>query len=129
MYKETLQEPTGTGDPSNKELPASNGAGDTWDASIHRVQDVSKINRVCNAFLEALTGRQDTNLQNVVTAHVCRSPPDLDAGLSLVAKLRGKLPSVASLLIRTKRLHRGGHEPSRESRGTHLLPSGRQPTV
>jgi hypothetical protein len=31
----------------------------------------------------------DTNLQNLVTAHVCKSPPDLDAGLQLVAGLRG----------------------------------------
>lgn len=34
----------------------------------------------------------DTNLQNVVTAHVCKFPPDLDSGLQLVADLRGLSP-------------------------------------
>lgn len=48
-----------------------------------------KINRICDAFLAALRNKLDTNLQNLVTAHVCKSPPDLDAGLQLVANLRG----------------------------------------
>lgn len=49
----------------------------------------SKVNRICDAFLTVLSGRIDTNLQNLVTAHVCKSPPDLDSGLELVATLRG----------------------------------------
>ncbi|PGH27475.1 hypothetical protein AJ80_00715 [Polytolypa hystricis UAMH7299] len=48
----------------------------------------SKVNRICDAFLSVLSNKIDTNLQNLVTAHVCKSPPDLDAGLQLVAKLR-----------------------------------------
>ncbi|PGH16468.1 hypothetical protein AJ79_01799 [Helicocarpus griseus UAMH5409] len=48
----------------------------------------SKVNRICDAFLSVLSNRIDTNLQNLVTAHVCKSPPDLDSGLRLVAKLR-----------------------------------------
>jgi len=90
MYKETLQKLPEAADQTDKDLPALNGVSGTADASIHHPQVLSKINRVCNAFLEALRGRQDTNLQNIVTTHVCKSPPDLDAGLSLVAKLRGK---------------------------------------
>ncbi|OJJ41142.1 hypothetical protein ASPWEDRAFT_247455 [Aspergillus wentii DTO 134E9] len=50
----------------------------------------SKVNRICDAFLATLEKRLDTNLQNLVTAHVCKSPPDLDAGLQLVARLREK---------------------------------------
>lgn len=49
----------------------------------------SKVNAVCDAFLAVLQNRMDTNLQNLVTAHVCKSPPDLEAGLGLVAGLRG----------------------------------------
>lgn len=49
----------------------------------------SKVNRVCDAFLATLAKRMDTNLHNLVTAHVCKSPPDLEAGLQLVASLRG----------------------------------------
>ena len=47
----------------------------------------SKINRICDAFLRELR-KQSASLQNVVTAHVCKSPPDLEAGLTLVSDLR-----------------------------------------
>lgn len=49
----------------------------------------NKVNRICDAFLEALKNRMATNLQNLVTAHVCKSPPDIESGLQLVARLRG----------------------------------------
>ncbi|KAJ5812211.1 hypothetical protein N7474_008512 [Penicillium riverlandense] len=48
----------------------------------------SKVNRICDAFLAFLQNRVDTNLHNLITAHVCKSPPDLEAGLRLVARLR-----------------------------------------
>ncbi|KAE8340311.1 hypothetical protein BDV24DRAFT_63860 [Aspergillus arachidicola] len=48
----------------------------------------SKVNRICDAFLAALDKKIDTNLHNLVTAHVVKSPPDLEAGLQLVARLR-----------------------------------------
>lgn len=54
-----------------------------------------KINTICNAFLEVLQTRLDTNLQNLITAHVCKSPPDLEAGLGLVARLRTENPEQA----------------------------------
>ena len=49
-----------------------------------------KVNRICDAFLVALEKKIDTNLHNLVTAHVVKSPPDLEAGLQLVARLRGE---------------------------------------
>lgn len=54
----------------------------------------NKVNLICDAFLAALKDRMDTNLQNLVTAHVCKSPPDLEAGLSLVAHLRSTFDSL-----------------------------------
>jgi hypothetical protein len=51
----------------------------------------SKINKICNAFLATLQPRIETNLQNLITAHVCKSPPDMEAGLALAAGLRSKL--------------------------------------
>ncbi|OJK03766.1 hypothetical protein ASPACDRAFT_1863344 [Aspergillus aculeatus ATCC 16872] len=48
----------------------------------------SKVNRICDAFLSTLEKRLDTNLHNLITAYVCKSPPDLEAGLQLVARLR-----------------------------------------
>ena len=54
-----------------------------------------KVNRICNAFLKALRRRMAINLQNVITAHVCKVPPDLDAGLSEIARLRLESPEKA----------------------------------
>ncbi|QIW97385.1 hypothetical protein AMS68_002903 [Peltaster fructicola] len=48
----------------------------------------SKINHVCNAFLNCLQKQMPATLQNVITAYVCMSPPDLEAALRLVAALR-----------------------------------------
>lgn len=89
MYKETLQKLPATADINTKGVLAPNGVGGSVATTIHPDQAISKINRICDAFLEALKRRQVTNLQNIVTAHVCKAPPDLDAGLSLVAKLQG----------------------------------------
>lgn len=50
----------------------------------------SKVNRICNAFLDTLKSRTSTHFQNVVTAHVCKKPPDLDAGLAQIAGLRSE---------------------------------------
>jgi hypothetical protein len=60
----------------------------------------NKVNRICDDFLSVLNSRIDTNLQNIVTAHVCKSPPDLEAGLQVVGNLRGKYgggPGVLSM--------------------------------
>ncbi|CAG7991641.1 unnamed protein product [Penicillium salamii] len=55
----------------------------------------SKINKICDAFLATLQPRIDTNLQNLITAHVCKSPPDMEAGLALAAGLRTQNPEQA----------------------------------
>ena len=49
-----------------------------------------KVNRICDAFLDALQNLTTSHFQNVVTAHVCKSPPDLDAGLTQIAGLRSE---------------------------------------
>ncbi|KAJ5229601.1 hypothetical protein N7489_010309 [Penicillium chrysogenum] len=59
----------------------------------------SKINKICDAFLVALQNRVDTNLQNLITAHVCKSPPDMEAGLGLAAGLRKQQPEQAEEAI------------------------------
>ncbi|KAL4775486.1 IKI3 family-domain-containing protein [Aspergillus nidulans var. acristatus] len=55
----------------------------------------SKVNRICDGFLTALEKRSDTNLHNLITAHVCKLPPDLESGLRLVARLRDESPEQA----------------------------------
>ncbi|KAI5457316.1 IKI3 family-domain-containing protein [Mariannaea sp. PMI_226] len=47
----------------------------------------AKVNAICDAFLKALESRKATNLQNIITSHVCKSPPALDDGLTMVADL------------------------------------------
>ena len=91
MYKETLKAPKlGLhGDsPSETHQPTAEPQS-------------SKINRVCDAFLDVLRNRTSTHLQNIITAHVCKSPPDLDAGLSLIAKLREEQPDLVERSLQT----------------------------
>lgn len=77
MYKDTVP-CRGQDDNSKKVAYARKGSANLAS---------SKINRICDAFLEVLRRRMSTNLQNVITSHLCKAPPDLDAGLLEVAKL------------------------------------------
>ena len=76
MYKETLES-----DPFSQILPEEEMA------NVH-LPSKSKVNHVCDRFLAVLRDRSQVYLQNIVTAHVCKAPPDLDAGLSQIANLR-----------------------------------------
>ncbi|PFH59984.1 hypothetical protein XA68_11598 [Ophiocordyceps unilateralis] len=51
------------------------------------IQAGSKVNTVCDALLKRLESRKTKNLQNILTAHMCKLPPALDDGLALVAEL------------------------------------------
>ncbi|KAK4242087.1 IKI3 family-domain-containing protein [Achaetomium macrosporum] len=46
-----------------------------------------KINTICDAVLQRLRSQKKANLQNIITAHVCKNPPALDDGLLVVAEL------------------------------------------
>lgn len=59
----------------------------------------SKVNTVCDAILKSLQSRKATNLQNIITAHVCKSPPALDDGLTLVAELMQEDEKVAEKAV------------------------------
>ncbi|KAK2799452.1 hypothetical protein FQN51_006939 [Onygenales sp. PD_10] len=83
LYKNTLK----IAAPAPVAADAPNGTSDTVAVAVKSTKE-NKVNRICDAFLSVLNNRIDTNLQNLVTAHVCKSPPDLDNGLRLVAKLR-----------------------------------------
>lgn len=47
----------------------------------------SKVNTICDAVLAALQVGKASNLQNIITANVCKDPPALDDGLQVVAGL------------------------------------------
>ncbi|KAF4877172.1 Elongator complex protein 1 [Colletotrichum siamense] len=69
MYKDTKRSPR-----SSEPEPATNSSK-------------SKVNKICDAILKSLAPKKATNLQNTITAHVCKDPPALDDGLTLVSEL------------------------------------------
>lgn len=78
MYKDTR--------PSNgHKLFLSNQ--DAAQAAALRPSTSSKVNSICDAVLETLQTHKNANLQNIITAHVCKNPPALDDALQMVAGL------------------------------------------
>lgn len=68
------------------------GSASAVNANSHVTTDPNavtsgKTNRVCDAMLQVLKSRTGTNLQNIITANVSKSPPALDDGLRVVAGL------------------------------------------
>ncbi|OBT44189.1 hypothetical protein VE00_04835 [Pseudogymnoascus sp. WSF 3629] len=89
LYKDTrVLKPSGT-------LPNANGVPSTSLTST----TTSKVNRVCDAMLSILSHRQSTNLKNIITAHLCKSPPALDDGLKVVALLMSTNQSMADKAV------------------------------
>lgn len=92
LYKDTLKisrnESAAVAQPDGRSLPSLSKSP----------SKENKVNLICDAFLAGLKDKVDTNLQNLVTAHVCKSPPDLEAGLSLVAHLRSMLGNLERLI-------------------------------
>ncbi|KAF2759758.1 IkappaB kinase complex, IKAP component [Pseudovirgaria hyperparasitica] len=83
MYRNTSKDTSS--DPS-KTYAAVNGTslpGTKGGSAIS-----GKINRICDAILQELSETPDLNMQNIITAHVCKSPPDLEAGLTVVGDIR-----------------------------------------
>lgn len=68
-------------------------------AAAAPAKSASKINTVCDAVLKGLQPRKATNLQNIISAHVCKSPPALDDGLLLVYELMQEDEKVAEQAI------------------------------
>lgn len=54
----------------------------------------SKVNRICDAFLAVLQHLQKSHLQSYVTAHVCKNPPDVEAGLLVISELSDTEPDM-----------------------------------
>jgi elongator complex protein 1 len=83
MYKETRVLP---GRESGVSHPNGTNSANQQNADPVNTSN-SKVNRICDAFLDVLKTRTATNLQNIITANVCKSPPALEDGLLVVAKL------------------------------------------
>lgn len=59
----------------------------------------NKVNRIADAFISALASRPSPYLQNMITAHVSKRPPDLNAALSLVSSLRQAAEEEADMAV------------------------------
>lgn len=61
-----------------------------------RETEANKVNQICDAFLDALNERP-AHSQCMISAYVCKQPPDLEAGLSRIAEMRSQRYSFAPL--------------------------------
>jgi len=91
MYKETRTL-------SDIQKGLTNGANGFTSPEISLAKS-SKINRICDAVLDVLKARAATNLQNIITANVCKSPPALEDGLLVVAQLMKEDTSMADKAV------------------------------
>jgi hypothetical protein len=84
MYKETL---------TSKDLV------NKPKVSQHQIN--SKVNRICDAFLAVLEQPRyrDEHLQNMITSHVSKVPPALEAGLEMIGRLQGNHYQVYSYTL------------------------------
>jgi elongator complex protein 1 len=76
MYRETLK---------SKDLAVK--------SKLSQDQVDNKVNRIADAFLAVLEQPQykDEHLQNIITSHVSKVPPALEAGLDMIGRLQGQL--------------------------------------
>lgn len=58
-----------------------------------------KVNTVCKALIEALQKRSAEYQQNIITAHICKRPPDTNSALLLVSSLRQTSQEEADLAV------------------------------
>ncbi|KAF1830666.1 IkappaB kinase complex, IKAP component [Decorospora gaudefroyi] len=73
MYKETLKTKDLAGKPR-----------------LSQEQSANKVNRICDGFLAILEQSQYKNahLQNIITAHVSKTPPALETALGMIGRLQ-----------------------------------------
>ena len=84
LYKDTLK---ADNRPGESNLIVVKGSAQPTSTPTP-LQAKDKVNTICNAFLAALKPRSATHLQNIITAHVCKRPPDLVTALTLISSLR-----------------------------------------
>ncbi|POS88075.1 hypothetical protein EPUL_000294 [Erysiphe pulchra] len=60
---------------------------------------LSKVNKICDAFLQNFKAKTNENVQNIITAHVCKSPPALDDGLLVLASLMKDSPHLVERAV------------------------------
>ncbi|ANB12424.1 Elongator subunit IKI3 [Sugiyamaella lignohabitans] len=91
MYKETITEGIAKLKLDDQEAetaaPVVSGGPNATGSSA--TGESNKVNRICDALISVLDtpDRRTTYLQSILTAHACKSPPDLEAALLLAKEL------------------------------------------
>ena len=62
-------------------------------------QPSTKVNQIYEAILSSLSSKQSTHLTTIITAHVCKRPPDLTSALTLVSNLHKSSPDQADSAV------------------------------
>ena len=89
MYKDTLNNYSASS-------PDQQSVGDKKQS----VREKSgKVNLICKELIITFEQSDPKYVQNIITACVCKRPPDLHAGLSLVSQLHKSVPSKAESAI------------------------------
>lgn len=96
MYKDTVPQQNGNDYQITTEL---NNTKTSTAEDEKSFSTTGKVNRICDAFLAVLRDRYNTNLQNVITAHVCKLPPNIEAGLTVVSELRETQPNLSDAAV------------------------------
>jgi hypothetical protein len=77
-------------------------------SKLSQEQVANKVNRISDAFLAVLEQQQykDEHLQNIITSHVSKVPPALEAGLEMIGRLQCKWRFIYYTLSKTNRNQR-----------------------
>lgn len=67
--------------------------------SLNPSEKLSKVNKICDACLRTFKTKMNENVQNIITAHVCKSPPALDDGLLVLASLMKDSPDLVEKAV------------------------------
>jgi len=58
--------------------------------SLTKAAEGTKVNRICSAVIDILSKKyMQKHMQNIITAYVCKTPPDHESALYLIATLKG----------------------------------------
>lgn len=83
-------------DTSKQAEMAVNGTSTPATAST---SNRNKVNTICDSLISALEKKDAAYLPNIITAHVCKRPPDVNAALTLVSSLRQTSSEEADLAV------------------------------
>lgn len=85
LYRDTL---ANRGAPDSNESKPTTQSNCITNGAGSYVAEEGKVNGICDALLSVLKTKMPKHLQNIITVHVCKRPPDLVSALELVASLR-----------------------------------------